>query len=100
MEHKETYRTCDRCGIKLQGDMSKIPLLDKRILKRIKLKKLEIDTKTAEPYSHIINSELHKIDDENSIYDMELYVGYNTKRKRLDLCGECRKDFERFMRNE
>ena len=84
MKHYSEYYTCDRCGKKIKD----VP----RHLAHIKKswnKSLKIETRTVEPF-------VSGMEDDS----MEVIVSYGAREKEYDLCPKCRKDFERFMRNE
>ena len=71
MKHSKEWHTCDRCGVEIEYN-----------------------------YSAVANIEVEK-----QSYRLGICgVNYNRKKQResnsLDLCPKCRKEFERFMRNE
>ena len=71
MKHKKEWHTCDRCGVEIEYN-----------------------------YSAIVNIEVEK-----QSYSLGICGAiYKRKTQResnsFDLCPKCRKDFERFMRNE
>lgn len=93
MKHEEIYHTCDRCGKKIDIMPGEIPLFQK-ILKR-KVDTEEYEEITTDVKAYISNQLKQDVD------SMEIVITwhYYTKRKKFDLCGDCRKAFERFMKN-
>lgn len=99
MKHQKEWCTCDRCGAEI-----KIPKEKKwydRItphLREMKLKKpvnLEVHETSIRQNIVLPEPELNQID---SIRIKEYYG--DELLKGIDLCPKCRRDFERFMRNE
>lgn len=104
VKHEKEWITCDRCGKELKDDLkfyqygSYIQTFAKRTL--------TIDVETVETSSYL--SEIMNIadiavaeeNDKQSVLQMAIFTSHSLKRKRIDLCADCRKDFERFMRNE
>lgn len=91
MRHTEEYYICDRCGERIKD----VP----RHLKYATIfyrKPIKIESRTVEPF-------VYSAEDETKAFEvgsMEIVIGYNTRSKEYDLCPKCRKEFERFMKNE
>lgn len=81
MKHQKEWHTCDRCGKEI-----KLTLVRRGAgtIREEKQKCYDYETK------------------ENAMNKMleEFEVVLFTSKTELDLCPKCRKDFERFMRNE
>lgn len=79
MKHQKEWHTCDRCGKKIT--IRSITEIGKQITGRYTetIPKFDDDDKWAEI------EEVHKF----------FFIG-----QKYELCPKCRKDFERFMRNE
>ena len=92
MTHKEEYYTCDRCGAKIE----KVPRKEmvKAIFYRQKPIRIEARTISPQEYPRDCDKNFAKVE------SMEMVVYYNSCNRDYDLCSKCRKDFERFMRNE
>lgn len=99
MKHQKEWQTCDRCGreINIPKEKTWCNCMAPR-LREIKLKKpvsLEIHKTSIRQNIVLPELELNQID---SIRIKEYYV--DELLKNIDLYPKCRKDFERFMRNE
>lgn len=94
-EKKEWY-TCDRCGEKIEEIPSNVIQSWRNIIRRRLLKPSELHTLTADKAGYISKTELLSPD----VVSAEIVEYYNMKRNEIHLCGKCRKEFERFMRNE
>lgn len=91
-EKKEWY-TCDRCGV----DIKEIPyaagerhFFHRRIFNPTELKLLATDRCGYISDTQLISPEIASV---------EIVEGYCEKQKTIHLCGKCRKDFERFIKN-
>lgn len=98
MKHQKEWRTCDRCGAEII-----IPKEKKwydcitPYFREMKLKKpVSFDEYVTNIYQKIVLPE-PKLSQIDSIRLKEYYV---SEAESIDLCPKCRKDFERFMRNE
>ncbi len=94
MIHKKEWATCDRCGAKIEEmprGAGNTPKLRRKLCKPEELKVLKADR-----YGYISNTEL--INPE--IVSVEIVEYYSEKQNTIHLCGKCRKEFERFMKNE
>lgn len=95
MKHYSEYYTCDRCGVEIKKDcmgwMKWLPI------KRMKV--FELDAKDA-PHikSYVTGLNVEKISDDKIAMEIVEYIEDVTNRYHL--CPNCRKDFERFMRNK
>lgn len=95
MKHEREWYTCDRCGEEINEDIYAWTLFPEHFVKRIK--PLEtISVISNEPYGYACNQS-HKPPD---IKAVSVVRGYHRKETVMHLCGKCRKEFERFMRNE
>lgn len=74
MKHQKEWHTCDRCGEKIKNTL-------------IRKGKAKIKSKIQKGY-HI-----------DSLLDNFGIILY-TEEAEIDLCPKCRKEFERFMKNE
>lgn len=91
MKHEKEWHTCDRCG----KEINELPS-QKHILRRKFVRPSELKMMCDEKYGYISNAKLIT-DDVASVTIVECH---DVKRKYFDLCPKCRKDFERFMKNE
>lgn len=94
MKHEEIFHTCDRCGKRID----KVPT-DTRSLQRLWRKNFsptEYKLLTSERYGYINKADLIS----ENVISVQVCEEYNIKEKKFDLCGDCRKAFERFMRND
>lgn len=92
-ESKEWY-TCDRCS----ADIKKIPhnagyrnIFYEKLFNPTELKLL-----IAERNGYITDTQLISPE----ITSVAITEGYAEDRKTIHLCGKCRKEFERFMKNK
>lgn len=92
-EKKEWY-TCDRCGV----DIKEIPYAagERHFFHRRIFNPTELKLLTADRYGYISDTQLISPE----IVSVEITEGYFENRKTIHLCGKCRKEFEKFMRNE
>lgn len=88
MEHRNIYHTCDRCGKRIGGNIRKLNFI------RFFAKK-PMDMCITSPNGYVIREFMDK-------FSNEINVEIQTcgKNENFQLCGECRRDFERFMKNE
>lgn len=93
---KHEYCTCDRCGSKIDVNMQKLSYVRRFTNKNFATK---IKTTTYEPMS-TIDDVIKTTKDEMKIVSMQIETSYWNKHKTFDLCGNCRKDFEKFMNSE
>ena len=91
MKHEKEWYTCDRCG----EEIDQIPS-QKHILRRKIVSPIELEMMCDEKYGYVGNKDLIT-DDVVSVTIVEIH---DVKTRRFDLCPKCRKDFERFMKNE
>lgn len=92
MRHCEEYYTCDRCGAKIE----KVPSCEQWTHFFYRRRPMKIKTETISPQEYPRACDLNCA----QVESMEMVVSYNTETKEYDLCPKCRKDFERFMKNE
>lgn len=93
MRHMKDYTTCDRCGKLIErtpkqcwNRFIKYHLFGERAS--------EIISDSVDRIGYISESRLLAPD----VPSIQTTESYDLKTKEYDLCGECRKDFEKFMR--
>lgn len=91
MRHEKEWHTCDRCG----KEIDKLPS-QKHILRRKNVSITELEMMCDEKYGYVANERLISED----VVSITIVEYHDVKTKRFDLCPKCRKDFERFMKNE
>jgi hypothetical protein len=91
MIHDETYYTCDRCGKRFDP-------LRPHLIKTNKL--IIINQKTLETSTEIVEQTVRDIDDKAKCYAMDLVIGtwFNKKNVNIELCGNCRKEYDKLMK--
>lgn len=106
MIHREReWYTCDRCGCKIEEDVSMAfsgkargirrifaDIFNKEETKNI----LEIRATTVKNRGYIADQYLTA----KNILCMEIVEYYDCEKREIHLCGKCRKAFERFLSNE
>lgn len=90
MIHHEEYYICDRCGTVIHPGFS-VPFSSQR------MQVFDIRTDMPEIQEYM-NGGIKKLSDVK--LGMEIIKNYTYDSKRYHLCYKCRKDFERFMKNE
>ena len=91
MKHEKEWHTCDRCG----AEIDKIPS-QKHILRNKIVGTTELKMMCDEKYGYLCDT--HLITDD--VVSVTIFETHDVKTRRFDLCHKCRKDFERFMKNE
>ena len=97
MKHEDTYYTCDRCG---ENIGKKIPserrgILSKRI-KRLNMQNMaDVEFISENIVGYVSNAYLVN----HPMANTEIVESSETKTIHYHLCGKCRKDFEKFMKN-
>ena len=93
MRHIKDYVTCDRCGKLIErtpkqcwNRFIKYHLFGEQASKII--------SDSANRIGYITESHLLAPD----VPSIQITESYDLKTKEYDLCGECRRDFEKFMR--
>lgn len=89
---KEIY-VCDRCGKEIQHTVRKSKYIN--AFSKVR-KTAEIKTMIAERCGYIPDKYLSLPE----VNEIEVVESYNNKNKEYLLCSDCRKAFERFMKNE
>ena len=74
MKHQKEWHTCDRCGEKIKNTL-------------IRKGKMNIKAEIQDGY---------RVSDLLDDFELILY----TKEAQFELCPKCRKEFERWMKNE
>lgn len=94
MKHEREWYTCDRCG----KDFDKVPkdVFGKIISRAWNGTPAELTMITAEHNGYVSDENLVA----ENVVSAQIIEYYDDKRKEIHLCGKCRKDFERFIRNE
>lgn len=95
MKHEKEWYTCDRCGEEIKEDIDSWKYFPGHFIKKIKTSET-IAVISNEPYGYVCG-QTHELPDIKSV---SIVRGYHKKEKVIHLCGKCRKDFERFMKNE
>lgn len=97
MKHvREEWYTCDRCGEKIEEIPSNVMKSWRNVIRRRILKPSELHTLTTDKNGYVSKNELLLPD----VVSVEIVEYYNGKRNDIHLCGNCRKEFEVFMRNK
>ena len=91
MKHEKEWHTCDRCGKEIDNIPRQQHILRKKIVSPTELKMM-----CDEKCGYVGNT--HLITDD--VVSVTIVECHDVKTRRFDLCPKCRKDFERFMRNE
>ncbi len=95
MKHKKKeWHTCDRCGENIEH----LPYRagERHILRRGIFHPSQLKMLTNDRFGYIGNTEFILPE----ITAAEIIEGYFDSKRTIYLCGKCRKEFERFMRNE
>lgn len=93
MRHIKDYTTCDRCGKLIE----QTPKQCWNRLIRYHLcgeQASKIISNCVDRIGYIAESDLLA----PNVPSIQIVETYNSKTKEYDLCGECRKDFEKFMK--
>lgn len=96
MKHSKEWHTCDRCG----AEIEKPKIWYDRIFPYLRTVNLKKAMSFKEIFTEIKQGRIEPVISTNGIENIVLEEYYCTKTKQIDLCPKCRKDFERFMRNE
>ena len=91
MKHEKEWYTCDRCGEEIDMLPSQQHILRRKIVSPI-----ELEMMCDEKYGYI--GDTHLITDD--VISVTIVECHDVETRRFDLCPKCRKDFERFMKNE
>ena len=91
MKHEKEWYTCDRCG----EEIDQIPS-QKHILRRKIASPTELKMMCDEKYGYVDDTYLITED----VVSVTIVEYHDVETRRFDLCPKCRKDFERFMKNE
>lgn len=96
MKHQKEWRTCDRCGTEIE----KPKIWYDRMFPYLRTVNLKRPMRFREIFAEIEQGRIEPVISRDGIDSIILDEYYCTKTKQIDLCPKCRKDFERFMRNE
>ena len=91
MKHEKEWHTCDRCGTEIDKLTSQKQFLHKKIASPTELKMM-----CDEKYGYL--GDTHLITED--VVSVTIVECHDVETRRFDLCPKCRKDFERFMKNE
>lgn len=92
----EEYTACNRCGKEMKS-VSKNPC---HAIKYVFRHATQLNCETSETFSYVCNRKIEELTDKAKIESVVIVIHNRFKQRRIDLCGECRKEFERFMRKE
>lgn len=90
MKHSKEWHTCDRCGAKVK------PIKEKSSFRFVHINRKDLRMMYSEKTGYVVG--ITPISEEN--VSVELIEEYVTRKKKFELCPKCRKEFERFMKNE
>lgn len=94
MKHEKEWYTCDRCGEEIKENIGAWQYIRGSIVKHMpRPEVLEIIKESPCGYVSNIVHELPEI------CAVTIVREYRRKNETIHLCGKCRKEFERFMRN-
>lgn len=96
MKHQKEWRTCDRCG----AEIKKPKIWYDRMFPYLRTVNLKRPMRFREIFAEIEQGRIEPVISRDGIDSIILDEYYCTKTKQIDLCPKCRKDFERFMRND
>ena len=91
MKHEKEWYTCDRCGEEIDMIPSQQHILRRKIASTTELKMM-----CDEKYGYL--GDTHLITED--VISVTIVECHDVETRRFDLCPKCRKNFERFMRNE
>ena len=91
MKHQKEWLTCDRCGKEIYKLPSQKYILRRKIVSPTELKMIH-----DEKYEYV--GDVNWIT--KDAVSVTIVETHDVKIRRFDLCPKCRKDFERFMKNE
>lgn len=90
MKHKKEWYTCDRCGEYIKNTPLSLPTIPLR-----NTRMLDMTTHTVSLANYMAN--LKPVLE--NVYSMDIVEYYDYKAKHYHLCGKCRKEFERWIKN-
>jgi hypothetical protein len=95
VKHEEIWHTCDRCGKKIKT----LNIFDTIKYTRVPL---IIDRTSEYSYSHCVEELVDEMDRKLRCQTILLNIRTHSAihHDTLELCGDCRKDFERFMKGK
>ena len=94
MRHEKEWYTCDRCGKYIKSvsqSLSQTPSIRKKYIKLA-----DILTHKIFPKNYI-GDDLKTVLPE--VFSMDIIEYYDCEEKHYHLCGKCRKEFERWIKN-
>lgn len=96
MKHQKEWYTCDRCG----AEIEKPKIWYDRMFPYLRNVNLKRPMCFKEIFAEIEQGRIEPVISRDGIDSIILDEYYCTRTKQIDLCPKCRRDFERFMRNE
>ena len=91
MRHEKEWHTCDRCGAEIDKMPERTGIFYRKFLSPAELEMIYSDKCGYVSDEYMVSENVMAVTIVESQYK---------KRKSFDLCPKCRKDFERFMKNE
>lgn len=96
MIHQEKWYTCDRCGERIENPVEDVlKCLPEEVSVKIPRDDY-LKIMSGESDISIVNAEFDGKDTETAT----IRKVFLTKKDTIHLCGKCKREFERFMRNE
>lgn len=96
MKHEKEWHTCDRCG----KEIKKPDTWYEELFPYLRTVNLKRPMSYKEIITEIKQGGIEPVISSVGTQSIVLEEYYSKKEKRIDLCPKCRKEFERFMRNE
>lgn len=90
MKHSKEWHTCDRCGVKVK------PIQEEQIFRFVHINRADLQMMYSEKNGYVVG--ITPTSEEN--ISVELVEDCVIRKAKFELCPKCRKEFERFMRNE
>ena len=96
MIHEEKWYTCDRCGERIENLVEDVlDCLPEEVSVKIPRDDY-LKIMSGESDISIVNAEF----DEKDTETITISKRFLTKEDTIHLCGKCKREFERFMKNE
>ena len=91
MKHEKEWHTCDRCGAEIDKMPEETGIFGRKFLSPAELEMIYSDKDGYVSDEYMVSE---------NVMAVTIVEKQYKKRKSFDLCPRCRKDFERFMKNE
>lgn len=91
MKHSKEWTTCDRCGAEIKETPHDMDLFFHKIISKEKFEMQYCETNGFIADSNLITE---------NILSVTICEYHRVQKKVFDLCPRCRKEFERWMKNE